>query len=66
MAICVLKFFYMQLWNTSHKRKNVVPSCKRSVENFGLGYIDLYLIHWPVSYKVGLHKHIKKSNTNCT
>ncbi|XP_043266025.1 aldo-keto reductase family 1 member B1-like [Colletes gigas] len=43
-------FITTKLWNTSHKRENVVPSCKQSVENFGLGYIDLYLIHWPVSY----------------
>ncbi|XP_076630770.1 aldo-keto reductase 1B-like [Colletes latitarsis] len=43
-------FITTKLWNTSHKRESVVPMCKRSVENFGLGYIDLYLIHWPVSY----------------
>lgn len=43
-------FITTKLWNTSHKREQVVPTCKRSVENFGLGYVDLYLIHWPVSY----------------
>ncbi|KAI4503124.1 hypothetical protein M0802_002168 [Mischocyttarus mexicanus] len=39
-----------KLWNTMHNRDKVVPACKQSVENFGLDYIDLYLIHWPVSY----------------
>lgn len=39
-----------KLWNTRHKEENVVPSCKESVESFGLGYVDLYLIHWPVAY----------------
>nr|XP_012153291.1 PREDICTED: protein hu-li tai shao isoform X3 [Megachile rotundata] len=43
-------FITTKLWNTSHKREHVVPACKRSVENFGLGYVDLYLVHWPVSY----------------
>ncbi|CAK9807892.1 Aldo-keto reductase family 1 member B1 [Anthophora quadrimaculata] len=43
-------FITTKLWNTDHSRENVVPACKRSVENFGLGYVDLYLIHWPISY----------------
>ncbi|XP_076241670.1 aldo-keto reductase 1B-like [Calliopsis andreniformis] len=43
-------FITTKLWNTSHKRDKVVPACKRSVENFGLDYVDLYLIHWPVAY----------------
>ncbi|CAK9795127.1 Aldo-keto reductase family 1 member B10 [Anthophora plagiata] len=43
-------FITTKLWNTDHARENVVPACKRSVENFGLGYVDLYLIHWPISY----------------
>lgn len=43
-------FITTKLWNTSHSRNAVVPACKKSVENFGLGYVDLYLIHWPVSY----------------
>ncbi|XP_018356366.1 PREDICTED: aldose reductase-like [Trachymyrmex septentrionalis] len=43
-------FITTKLWNTFHKRDNVVPACRRSVENFGLGYVDLYLIHWPISY----------------
>ncbi|KAK2575283.1 hypothetical protein KPH14_008135 [Odynerus spinipes] len=40
-----------KLWNTDHKREKIVPACKQSVKNFGLDYIDLYLIHWPISYK---------------
>ncbi|XP_011641652.1 aldose reductase-like isoform X1 [Pogonomyrmex barbatus] len=43
-------FITTKLWNTFHKRNNVVPACRRSVENFGLGYVDLYLIHWPMSF----------------
>jgi len=50
--ILIKSIVFVQLWNTFHKRDNVVPACRRSVENFGLGYVDLYLIHWPISYAV--------------
>lgn len=43
-------FITTKLWNTMHKRENVVPACKKSLENFGFDYVDLYLIHWPMSY----------------
>ncbi|KAG7190363.1 hypothetical protein KM043_006474 [Ampulex compressa] len=44
-----------KLWNTSHARDAVVPACKRSLENFGFDYVDLYLIHWPISYADDAH-----------
>ncbi|XP_011700806.1 PREDICTED: aldose reductase-like [Wasmannia auropunctata] len=43
-------FITTKLWSTFHKREDVVPACRKSVENFGLGYVDLYLIHWPMSF----------------
>ncbi|KAI4459763.1 aldo/keto reductase [Holotrichia oblita] len=45
-------FIVTKLWNTFHEREQVVPACKKSLENFGLDYIDLYLIHWPVAQKL--------------
>lgn len=45
-------FIVTKLWNTFHERDVVVPTCKKSLENFGLDYIDLYLIHWPVAQKL--------------
>ncbi|GJQ72881.1 hypothetical protein Trydic_g1529 [Trypoxylus dichotomus] len=45
-------FIVTKLWNTFHEREQVVPTCKKSLENFGLDYIDLYLIHWPVAQKL--------------
>ncbi|KAL1505962.1 hypothetical protein ABEB36_005405 [Hypothenemus hampei] len=45
-------FITTKLWNTFHERQDVVPAMKRSLENFGLDYVDLYLIHWPVAAKV--------------
>lgn len=31
----------------------VIPACKRTLQNFGLDYIDLYLVHWPFAWKEG-------------
>lgn len=45
-------FIVTKLWNTFHEKEQVVPTCKKSLENFGLDYIDLYLIHWPVALKL--------------
>lgn len=44
-------FITTKLWNTFHEFDKVVPACKTSLTNFGLDYIDLYLIHWPVAQK---------------
>ncbi|KAF3424128.1 hypothetical protein E2986_14125 [Frieseomelitta varia] len=48
------------LWNTMHKREEVVPACKKSLENFGFDYIDLYLVHWPVAFN-----YVNNYNYNC-
>ena len=29
------------------------PTCRQSLANLGLDYIDLYLMHWPVAFKEG-------------
>ncbi len=34
-----------KVWNNMHDR--VVESCERSLEQLGLEYLDLYLVHWP-------------------
>lgn len=44
-------FIVTKLWNDSHRKEKVIPTCKKSLENFGLDYVDLYLIHWPTAYK---------------
>ncbi|EMG49110.1 NADP(+)-coupled glycerol dehydrogenase, putative (Aldo-keto reductase, putative), partial [Candida maltosa Xu316] len=40
-------FITTKLWNTEHK--NIEPALDVSLKKLGLDYVDLYLIHWPVS-----------------
>lgn len=37
-------------WNDKHRQSQVMDSCKESLANFGLDYLDLFLIHWPMGY----------------
>lgn len=41
-----------QLWDTHHRPDLVEKGLKKSLENLGLSYLDLYLIHWPMAFKV--------------
>ncbi len=36
-----------KLWNDKHAAKDVIPSCKQSLRDLKLEYLDLYLVHWP-------------------
>jgi alcohol dehydrogenase (NADP+) len=36
-----------KLWNDKHAPKDVILSCKQSLKDLQLDYLDLYLIHWP-------------------
>ena len=38
-----------KLWNTYHRPENVRPAIQRSLDDLQLGYLDLYLVHFPIS-----------------
>lgn len=46
-------FVTSKCWNTFHRKEKVIECCKKSLGYLGLDYVDLYLIHWPISYKEG-------------
>lgn len=47
-------FISSKLWNTFHHPNNVFPALHISLINLGLSYLDLYLMHWPFAFKVGV------------
>ncbi|CAH6810550.1 Akr1c18 [Phodopus roborovskii] len=46
-------FCTSKLWSTSHRPELVRPSLESSLRKLNLDYVDLYLIHFPVSLKPG-------------
>ena len=40
-------FLVTKLWNDDHGYEKTMKAFEKSLENLGVDYIDLYLIHWP-------------------
>lgn len=43
-----------KLWNSDHKRDDVLPALKKTLNDLNLEYLDLYLMHWPVALRPDL------------
>ncbi|MDB5170623.1 MAG: Aldo/keto reductase family [Candidatus Saccharibacteria bacterium] len=42
-------FVTTKLWNDDQGYNRTLEACRTSLQNLGLDYLDLYLIHWPAS-----------------
>ena len=38
-----------KLWNTDHRAEHVRPALERNLRDLQIGYLDLYLIHFPIA-----------------
>jgi diketogulonate reductase-like aldo/keto reductase len=36
-----------KLWNDRHAPQDVVASCRQSIGDLRVGYLDVYMVHWP-------------------
>ncbi|CEI61717.1 D/L-glyceraldehyde reductase [Fusarium venenatum] len=50
-------FITSKLWNSQHDPKVVEAALDDCLQELGLEYLDLYLVHFPVSFK-GSQKHV--------
>ncbi|KAJ8451713.1 hypothetical protein Cgig2_018347 [Carnegiea gigantea] len=56
-------FITSKLWCSDAHRDLVLPALKTTLRKLNLEYVDLYLMHWPVSSKPGVYEYpIKKED----
>lgn len=44
-------FVTTKLWSTYHKKEHVRLACKKQLEDLGLDYVDMFLVHFPLPLK---------------
>lgn len=42
-------FITSKVWNTDRGYDSTLRACEKSLEDLGMDYLDLYLIHWPAN-----------------
>jgi D-xylose reductase len=40
-----------KLWNTFHRQEHVTAACRKSLDDLGIEYFDLYLVHFPIALR---------------
>ncbi|GMN21851.1 hypothetical protein TIFTF001_040123 [Ficus carica] len=53
-------FITSKLWCSDAHRHCVLPALQKSLKSMELEYVDLYLVHWPVSVKPGEYELLVK------
>lgn len=46
-------FVTSKLWNNKHYPDDVEQALQMTLDDLGLEYLDLFLMHWPVAFKRG-------------
>lgn len=54
-----------KLWNSAHRKADVLPALHQTLSDLQLPYLDLYLVHWPVVLQpgVGFPKTVEEFDT---
>ncbi|GHB24423.1 aldo/keto reductase [Mongoliitalea lutea] len=47
-------FITSKLWNSNHRLEDVEEGLTKTLSELRLSYVDLYLMHWPISFKKGV------------
>jgi len=55
-------FITTKLWNTDIRNGNFKDAFEKSMENLGLEYLDLYLLHWPTENRLAAWDYLCKLN----
>uniref|UniRef100_T1IHA7 NADP-dependent oxidoreductase domain-containing protein n=1 Tax=Strigamia maritima TaxID=126957 RepID=T1IHA7_STRMM len=59
-------FITTKVWNTFHKKENVLANCQTSLSELQLNYVDLLLMHFPMGWKeCGTDFMLKDENGKC-
>jgi diketogulonate reductase-like aldo/keto reductase len=55
-------FITTKLWNNKHHPEDVASALDASLKDLDIGYVDLYLMHWPTPFARGEEVFPKDSN----